>query len=445
MPEDMDESLLSAIERYKNGLETPHDRQIIGHALASNRIRITPTEDSKIIMQAGGANFGESNEIQVTGSVVGSQRVSGFTPEQVIELLRLYDSYKVSGNESADAVPEKTKRRRLRKLFIAIIGLGVLSVTFLAGLFWGDLMPLIEAQYPSLTTAFAFIPFTGSSPTPTAMPPTPTWTPSLIPSATQRAFLSDTGTPTAGFTSMHTYSPVPTNTLTPSPAPTDTPTSTPSPTFTSTPTPEVLFTDTFEDYEYSTGIGWILYTEEEGKLYWRRITRDEIDNKFEHHIDCLSLQCVGRNPIPPFAKFKNFTLSFDVEYLKIPPPDADLSMPFICVNFRQYDPRNFYSLCFRSDGRYRMVRYLDGELSILRSWERTLTLKRGVALNSISLTADGGNYVFAANGTKIAEFQDDHLLSAGGIELAIFSFQNIPEGYNEVELTLDNIKIINIP
>ena len=115
MPENMDESLLSAIERYKNSQDSPNDRKIIGKALASKQITIAPIEDSKIIMQAGGANFGESNEIRVSGSVIGTQSISGFTAEQVIELLRLYDSYKESGNDPATEEPKKVKRGNTRK------------------------------------------------------------------------------------------------------------------------------------------------------------------------------------------------------------------------------------------------------------------------------------------------------------------------------------------
>jgi hypothetical protein len=131
--------------------------------------------------------------------------------------------------------------------------------------------------------------------------------------------------------------------------------------------------------------------------------------------------------------------------LKIPPTFTGLSRPIICINFRQYDPRNFYALCFKSDGEYRIARYVNGELAIIRNWELTLVLNRGSEKNSISLTANQGVYLFEANGIKIAEFEDDNLLSSGKIELVIYSFQDIPDQKSEVILEIDNVEIIKIP
>ena len=434
MPENMDESLLSAIKRYKNGRDTPKDRKIIGIALASKQITIAPIEDSKTMTQEGGANFGESNEIRVSGSVIGAQSISGFTVEQVVELLRLYDSYKESGDDTAPEEPKKVKRKNIRRRIVFTLnGLLAISAAFLAGLYWADLMPLINTRSPIFTTALAVIPLTGRTPTVTVVIPTRTAT--LIPTSTHTSTLTMTNPPTATFTPTPTYTPFPTNTQTYTPTPTNTPTQ----------TPEVLFTDTFDNYEYSTHIGWTLFTEEEGKIYHRRITRNKIDNNFQHYIDCLSQQCVGRNEIPPVTEYVNFILRFDVEYVKIPPSYTGISRPIICINFRKYDPKTFYSLCIKSDSQYRMVRYLNGELAIIKDWERTPVLQKGREKNSISLTADRGNYIFEANGIEISEFQDVHLLSGSGIELAIFSFQNIPESNSEVELEIDNIEIINIP
>jgi hypothetical protein len=92
-----------------------------------------------------------------------------------------------------------------------------------------------------------------------------------------------------------------------------------------------------------------------------------------------------------------------------------------------------------------MVRYLNSELTIIQDWEQSSVLKQGPEKNRIRLSANRGNFLFEANEIEIDEFQDDHLLSASGIEIAIFSFQNIPESKSEVELEIDNIEIINIP
>jgi hypothetical protein len=411
MPENMDESLLSAIERYKNGEETPDDRKIIGQALASKQIEITPAEDSKIIGQAGGADFGESNEIRVSGSVIGTQSISGFTSEQVLDILKL--------NEE-----KENNKPRSNVVIIAAIIAAIATIIAAYFGFRGPieavLIPIRATQTAEAKTLVAVIPVTGQTPT-----PTPTWTPTLTPTPTHTSTQTATRTPTATIT--------PTPSLTP----------TPTPTF--TPTPEVLFTDTFDDYAYSIRIGWILFTEEEGKVYRRTITQNRIDNKFEHSIDCQSEQCVGRNEIPSTDDFKNFVLSFDIEYMIIPPSYTGLSRPFICINFRRYDSQNFYALCFRSNGQYRMVRYLNSELTIIQDWEQSSVLKQGPEKNRIRLSANRGNFLFEANDIEIDEFQDDHLLSASGIEISIFSFQNVPDSKSEVELEIDNIEIINIP
>jgi hypothetical protein len=444
MPENMDESLLSAIERYKNSQETPNDRKLIRQALVSKQIIIVPGEDSKIIDQAGGADFGESNEIRVSGSVIGTQSLSGFTTEQVIELLRLYDSNKESDDDSATKEPKKKTRGNIkRRIFVLLFGMIAFCVAFLAGIYFADLVPPIKLQYPVLDTALSFIPGTGATHTPTL--PTPIWTSTLIPPSTQPSTPTGRRPPTITLTPLSTYTPFPTNTQASTRTPMETLTPTQFLTNTSTPTLEVLFTDTFDDYEYSTHIGWILFNEEEGKIYRRTITRNKIDNKFEHSVDCFSQQCVERNKIPPIVEYKNFVLSFDIQYMKIPPSSTGLSKPIMCINFRRYNPSNFYALCFKSDGWYRMLRYLNGEFAIIMDWERTAVLNRGSEKNSVSLTANRDAYSFEANGSEVAEFRDNNLLDAGGIEIVVYSFQNVPNQKSDVKLEIDNIEIINIP
>ena len=88
---------------------------------------------------------------------------------------------------------------------------------------------------------------------------------------------------------------------------------------------------------------------------------------------------------------------------------------------------------------------MSGELAIIKDWERTPVLNRGLEINSISLTANRSIYLFKANGTEIADFEDDNLLGASNIEIVIYSFQDIPDQKSEVILEIDNIEIINIP
>ena len=76
MPQDMDQNLLSAIERLKKDEATDEDFDLIGAAISAGQLEITPSSQSQYIQQAGGTNFGEDNEIRVTGSVIGTQTVN---------------------------------------------------------------------------------------------------------------------------------------------------------------------------------------------------------------------------------------------------------------------------------------------------------------------------------------------------------------------------------
>lgn len=414
MPGNMDEDIISAVERLKNSKATPEDITLIGDAVAAGKIEITPSSQSQHIQQSGGTNFGEDNEIRVTGSVIGTQTINGISGEQVLEILKLSEE------------KEEAKSRSNVPIIAAVIGtIGVIVAGYFGfrGPIEAALIPIRATQTAEAKTQAASIPETGRSPTPTSAPPTSTQT--LVSTSTHTSPPPATETPTATITPTPTF------------------TNTPTPTF--TPTPEVLFTDTFDDYEYSTVVGWILVTEREGKVYHRLITQKKVDNKFVHEIDCQSTQCVGRNEIPFIDEFKNFVLRFDIEYQKIPPAYTGLSRPFICLNFRRYDSQNFYALCFRSNGEYRMLRYLNNELTIIKDWELSPVLKPGPEKNTISLTADRANYLFEANGSEIDSFEDNNLLSASGIEIAIYSFQNNPDSNSFVELELDNLEIINIP
>lgn len=411
MPENRDEALISAFERFKNSEETPDDRKIIGKALAAKQIEIIPAEDSKIIGQAGGADFGESNEIRVSGSVIGTQSVSGFTGEQVLEILKFKEK---SGDNKT-------------KIVVALIGV--------VGLIIAAIISPIIASY------FNNGPYS---------PPIPSSTITNTPTATMKPTPTETVTPTN----------TPTNTPTQTQTPTNTPTNTPTPTDTYTPTPVVLLTDTFEDYEYSTS-KWNLTTQLEGMIYHRTITRNKVDNKFVHYIDCEPIEgeseeeCTGRNEIPSDDQFRDFKLEFDVEYRRIPIIQSGIYLPYICINFRRYDSKNYFNLCFRYDGRYRWLRVLERKHeacgSVLNDinteimiWEESLDLER-TEKNSIRLTVDGENYLFEANDKTIAVCSDNTLMSVSGIEIAINSFKNIPNITNDVELEIDNIFLYELP
>jgi hypothetical protein len=428
MPEDMDQNLLSAIERLKKDEATDEDFELIGDAIATGKIEINPSSEAQTIQQAGGTNFGEDNEIRVTGSVIGTQTVNGITGDQVLEILKL--------SKEDDEEEDAKKSRPFLPIIIAVIGtIGVIVAGYLGfrGPIEAALIPIRATQTAETKTQLAVIPKTGRSPTPEVFPPTHT----------------PTSMPTSTYTSTATATATPTATITPTPTSTNTPTST------FTPTPEVLFTDTFEDYDYSVNkIKWNTVFDTVGKVYERWITneeREESDNKFVHSVECQSNLCVGRNVIPD-KEFKNFVLSFEIEYEKVPPDFSTIPEPFFCVNFRRYDPMNYYALCFKTDGNYRMARYYRNVLTVKEGWDwqESPLIIPGPEKNTIRITANRDNFIFEVNGEVVGEFIDDNLLSASTIEFAIYSFQDVPDpGVPKIEsfvkLKLDNIEIINIP
>ena len=203
MPDSIDSTLFSALERFKNGEATSDDLNLIRAAFASGQIEINPARDSKQIMQSGGANFGESNEISVSGPVIGTQIVSGITAEQVVEII---EATRESPDETTEVETAQVAGVNILKVSGAIIG--VIAIVLIlamlisrpAGIFP---IPSTETPTPSNTP----LPPT-STPTPTSTPPPP--------SATQ----TPTGTPTPTETN-----PPPTDTSTPTqtPTPTDIP------------------------------------------------------------------------------------------------------------------------------------------------------------------------------------------------------------------------------
>lgn len=417
MPENFDQDLLSAIERFKKDEDTPRDRKIIVQAFASRQIEITPVKDSKVIVQEGGANFGESNEIQISGPVIGTQIISGITYQQALEIEKL----------------RKRSRDNKTKIIVALIGAAAVIIA--------PIIALVLENYLS----------TGPFSLPTSTPTVQTNTPTMTLTATATPTNTPTPSSTLTATSSQTYTPSPTMTISP------------TPTNTFTPTSVALFMDMFENYEISSK-KWNLTTELEGKIYRRTITKNRSDNKFVHFMDCEPEQgpsddeCIGRNEIPMDETSRDFNLDFDVEYRRIPPIQSGLYLPYICINFRRYDERNYYNLCFRIDGKYRWLRVIEGKHeacgsitngnSNLRNefiWKESTALKEDTEKNRIRLIADGDEYLFEANDETISKCKDDSLLSVSGIEIAINSFKNVPSISNDVELEIDNIFIYRLP
>lgn len=150
MTKNLDKLLLSALERFKNGEATTYDLHVISQALASEQIEIIPSRDSTNIVQSGGANFGESNEIRVSGSVIGSQSISGFSAEQVLEILNL----------------KSKKENNKSRLIVAIIA----TIAIVVVGYFGFRGPIEAALILIRATQTAAAKFTTVSPHPTILP-----------------------------------------------------------------------------------------------------------------------------------------------------------------------------------------------------------------------------------------------------------------------------------
>lgn len=427
MPENVDENLLSAIERFKKGEETTGDRKIIGQALASKQIEIVPADESKIIRQSGGANFGEENEIRVAGSVIGTQIIRGITYEQAIGIEKLKDK---SGDNKT-------------KIIVAIIGASaVIIAAIITGLFnIGIFSP--KEQTPTTTN------------TPTLTATMPTSTPTVI-------IPTPTKTPTA--------------TITPTPTNTPTPTDTHTPTQTSTQTP--IFTDTFDDVDYSTAVGWEL------KELGNGITdiRDIKTSKFVNHIifnenNVSNNPYIVRIPVPlgDYEGVMDFQLEFDLQFTRTPPNSTDIQKPYFCIIFRRYGnypyaptttnigsvqnsqdittktPTGgpfFYNLCIGYDTQYRWVRVLDGKHQGIDGGD-LLFNESGLEqrLNDpieIKLKVDGSKFTFEVNDEVIDIVEDKELESESGIEFEIWAYRNEPSSWNEVKLEIDDIRVYKL-
>jgi hypothetical protein len=175
VPEIIDSTLYSALDRFKRGEASPEDLHLISAAVASGQLEINPIGDSEQIMQSGGTNFGEENEIRVTGSVIGTQIVSGFTAEQVQEII---EDMKESPDDSP---PEETSQvSSLTILKIGGVSAGLIVIILFIAL--AIIRPTAFFPPPVTEPTPTFTP----TPTETEQPPTdtPTATPTQTPTPT---------------------------------------------------------------------------------------------------------------------------------------------------------------------------------------------------------------------------------------------------------------------
>jgi hypothetical protein len=121
-----DANLPSALDRLKNGQASSEDLDLIAQAVALGQIRIIPSGDSKTIMQSGGVNYGESNEIHISGPVIGSLNISEISSDQVeliLQRLEIQLSEKASSGQNKTEQSEEHKRINWTPYIVAMFGL----------------------------------------------------------------------------------------------------------------------------------------------------------------------------------------------------------------------------------------------------------------------------------------------------------------------------------
>jgi multisubunit Na+/H+ antiporter MnhB subunit len=123
MQDGMDSELGLALKRLKNGDWTANDLQLIGVAFASGQVEIIPKGNPNSFVQSGGTNLGESNDIRISGSIIGTQIVNGITVEQAKEIIEV--SRELNGESTQVEEANEDRANRL-KVSVGIIGLIVI-------------------------------------------------------------------------------------------------------------------------------------------------------------------------------------------------------------------------------------------------------------------------------------------------------------------------------
>ncbi len=312
MPEIIDSTLYSALDRFKRGEASPEDLHLISAAVASGQLEINPIGDSEQIMQSGGTNFGEENEIRVTGSVIGTQIVSGFTAEQVQEII---EDMKESPDDSP---PEETSQ------------VSSLTILKIGGVSAGLIVIILFIALAIIRPTAFFPPPVTETPTPSNTPRTPTSTPT--PTSTQPP-PTDTPTPT--------FTPTPTETEQP---PTDTPTATPTQTPTPTDIPMIQ-----EDFSVNNR-GWFEGFQQNGSRFEARFN----DQKYR-----MILTTEEDSTLParywssvPNVVIDDFILNVDAAFVESP-ENAALLVGFHYDNFGSY-----YAVLIRPNLTYEIKLFL---------------------------------------------------------------------------------------
>lgn len=84
---------------------------------------------------------------------------------------------------------------------------------------------------------------------------------------------------------------------------------------------------------------------------------------------------------------------------------------------RQQDEDNYYLLAISADGYYLILRVINGEAMALVGPEYSEVIRTGKAANGLRARCEASQLSLWANGEKLATYQDDSLMDAGGVAL----------------------------
>lgn len=121
----------------------------------------------------------------------------------------------------------------------------------------------------------------------------------------------------------------------------------------------------------------------------------------------------------------------EVEARKVSGPDMN-NFGMIC---RYRDADNYYFLQYGSDGTYAIMRYLNGEATMLVEWASSTAMNTGEATNLLKIECVGNTISQYANGVLLASVEDN-ALSSGQIALAVGTYE---EG--DVTVKFDNLVV----
>ena len=238
-------------------------------------------------------------------------------------------------------------------------------------------------------------------------------------------FATPTPTATATFTPTPTNTPTPTstptNTPTSTPTPTPEPTATPTPTFTPTPAPTVYIQD---DFSEPGDNNWYLDVDD------NRLSGGEI---IDGQYWLFTRDPESAAQVTYFHPLADFAASVDIQFR------ADVSGSGLAgLVFRQGSDYKSYEFDISVDGMYSLDKYDGEDFTSIVNWRHSDAIRRGAAVNQITVLAEGSHLTLIINGQVVDEVDDDAFTEG---DFALIVWTNKPAG---TEVSFDNFLVTNL-